>query len=364
MRNFLTTLLAFIAIIQFCVIFYLYNAYYDPINTQRYSQFKVPVDLPASLSSFDQHSTKVLYRYLAGNPQWDVREKDGQLVAIRLDVHDIEKGKPVMDGLVPTTWGGYSYSENGIRSRTSKVRIIFGAEVNIGKIFERSVTRAPAGSENVDLWTYEMGYEQFPTLYSSHLIAQGDHFNIEIMDETPDIDRTYTKKMLREIDKELQGVLHNQNEIKQAGSIADLAFYPYGFATESSVAIHEYYHHPGRYQIKAQLNLKSEGVIETRLFNADTNEQLSKASHQSESHRHVGWSKNGGRYFEYNSIFDLPYGKPYVKYNTRFEIWQLTSDGEYKLAEKDYILTGDPIDWDIGLSNLWALVPIGLRPTN
>ena len=80
--------------------------------------------------------------------------------------------------------------------------------------------------------------------------------------------------------------------------------------------------------------------METRVFNVDTNKQLSVDRLVPRSRRHVGWSKQGETFFEYNTEFTVYEGDWSSKYMARFELWHITRQGEHKLVEKVQLING------------------------
>src|SRR5262245_17281403 len=76
-----------------------------------------------TLASFDKDLSQILFRYLAGNPRWEIREERGVRYAVRLER---------VDGDFKTTLNGfYSTYENSV-VRQTRVLISFGKEYGFG----------------------------------------------------------------------------------------------------------------------------------------------------------------------------------------------------------------------------------------
>lgn len=301
----------------------------DPsFNGKLSKPIEAQVNVSATLSDFDADTSDVLFRYLAGNPRWEIREERGKRYAIR---------RELVDGKLETTLNGF-YSTYGDDSevRQTRVLISFGQQYGFG-VEHGNVTRTTPGAPNVPV-VVESEHAGTPG-NSSYLIVQGSAANIEIFDQSPTLERGFTKAALKEIDDELKAVLTHREAIDRTGLLPVEGFYPHAHATEASFTVSDGMQ-PGIYLLRAHLNPRSKGRIEARVFNAETGQQLSKERLVPESRRFIGWSENGDTYFEYNSEVTVYEGDWDSQYKARFELWHVTDEGETRMVEHTRSING------------------------
>ena len=301
----------------------------DPsFNGKLSTPTEAQVNVSATLSDFDADTSAVLFRYLSGNSRWEIREERGKRYAVR---------RELVDGKLETTLNGFysTYSDDG-KVRQTRVLISFGQQYGFG-VEHGNVTRTTPGTPNVPV-VVESEHAGTPG-NSSYLIVQGHAANIEIFDQCPTLERTFTKTALKEIDDELEAVLAHRDAIDKTGILPIEKFYPHAHATEASFTVSDGMQ-PGIYLLRAHLNPRSKGHIEARVFNAENDQQLSQERLVPESRRFIGWSENRDTYYEYNSEVTVYEGDWDSKYKARFELWHVTDKGETRMVERTRSING------------------------
>jgi hypothetical protein len=285
------------------------------------------VTVDDTLSKFDATASDVLFRYLAGNERWEIREEGGKKYAVR---------RERVDGSLKTTLNGfYSTSRGGSQFQT-RVLLVFGGEYGFGR--ERgNVTRTKPGAIAVPV-VIESEHSGSPG-NSSYLIVNGPAIGLEIFDEAPSVERAFTKAALGEVGRELAAVLTHRDAIKTTGLMPDPQYYPQPLPKVPSFDVTGDW---GIYQLTAFVNPTAAGHVETRVFKTSSGELL--ATRQEQSRRYAGWSDDGANYFPYNAEVMITDGSFWSSsYEARFELWHTSPDGtQTKLAEKTRTIK----DWE------------------
>jgi hypothetical protein len=285
------------------------------------------VSVDDSLSKFDAAESDILFRYLAGNERWEIREERGKKYAVR---------RERVDGSLKTALNGfYSASHGGSHSQT-RVLLVFEGEYGFGREHS-NVTRTRPGMADVPV-VVESEHSGTPG-NSSYLIVKGPSISLEIYDQAPTIERVFTKSSLREVGKELTAVLAHRDVIKTTGLMPDPEYYPRPLPKVPSFDVTG---DSGIYQMTAFINPTAVGHVETRVFKTSSGKQLS--TRQEQSRRYVGWSNDGRNFFPYNADVMVTDGSFWSSsYEARFELWHTSPDGtQTKLAEKSRTVS----DWE------------------
>jgi hypothetical protein len=290
-----------------------------------YGQLTTPevarVSVDDTLSKFDTATADVLFRYLAGNERWEIREEKGRKYAIR---------RELVDGKHQTTLNGYYSGSRDGKSFQTRVLLAFGGENGFGN--ERgNITRTRPGTVDVPV-VVESEHSGAPG-NSSYLIVSGPALGLEIFDQEPSVERTFTKAALGEVAKELATVLAHREVIKTTGVLPVPEYYARPLPKQTSFDVTDG-SQTGIYLLTAFVNPTRPGHIETRVFRTSSGKQLS--TRQEQSRRYVGWSDDGGNCFPYNAEVMLTDGSFWGSgYEARFELWHTAPDGtQTKMAEK------------------------------
>ena len=281
-----------------------------------------------TLSKFDAELSPILFRYLAGNPRWEIREEAGVRYAVRLERVDGE--------FETTTNGFYSRRENGVVHQT-RVLISFGQEYGFGKERE-NITRTKTGEKDVSV-IIEGDHAGTPG-NSSYIIIAGGAIFLEIYDQAPELTRTFTQQVFEDVSAELMDVIAHRDAIEKDGVLPVPERYPEPLPEKRSFEIRDDVQ-PGIYRVTAAVGPDEPGFIFVKAFNVKTGERLSEERVTQRSTRFVGWSEDGKTLFPYSAEVTVYEGDWDSTYEARFELWHHSNDGiEKKLAEKTRPING------------------------
>jgi len=132
------------------------------------------------LANYDGELRDVLFRYLAGNPRWEIREERGLKYAVRLEQ---------MEGKYETTLNGFYSTYDQEELRQTRVILAFDRPYGFGR--ERgNITRVVPGTKDVSVIVES---NSFGTPgHSSYTIISGPTVNLEIYDQAPILERKWT----------------------------------------------------------------------------------------------------------------------------------------------------------------------------
>jgi len=315
----------------FAYAMYSYRIYiFDPKSNKYGGKLSSPpeahVDVSdETLSQFSGDLKSTLFRYLAGNPRWEIREERGKTYAVRL-----ESGNGYQ-----TTLNGF-LSSNGKQTR---VLISFGKEYGFGRQRD-NVTESKTGIKKLPV-IIESPHAGTPGNSSYTIISGGDLF-LEVYDQAPELKRSFTQTTFTEISAELKDVIKYQKEIDSQGIMPEAGkfHYPVPLPTKASFKVLDG-GQPGIFNIKANITPTQAGKCYVKVFNVKTGDRLSEGRLTPRSTRHTGWSVDGKNYFPYSSQVTVYEGNWTTKYEARFELWHIGTDGtERKLAETQLMING------------------------
>ena len=269
-----------------------------------------------------------LFRYLAGNPRWEIREERGLRYAVRLER---------VNGEFETTLNGfYSTHEDGAVHQT-RVLISFGREHGFGR--ERgNITRTQPGEKDTPV-IIEGEHAGTPG-NSSYTIIAGDAINLEIYDQAPELARTFTQQVYKDVSAELKDVIAHREMIEKSGVLPLPGRYPEPLPMKSGFEIKDGMQ-PGIYLVNAAVGPSEPGFAFVKVFNVKTGKRLSEERMTPRSTRYLGWSTDGKTLFPYGSEVTVYEGDWSSTYEARFELWHRTSNGtEKKVAEKTRLING------------------------
>jgi hypothetical protein len=274
-----------------------------------------------TLTKFNSDLCDTLFRYLAGNPRWEMREERGLKYAVRLER---------VEGAYETTLNGfYSTHEHG-EVRQTRVLLSFGKSYGFGRD-RGNTTRIAPGSNDVSL-IVEGDHAGTPG-NSSYTIVDGGQIFLEVFDEAPDVERKFTQVAFNEVCAELRDVLHYRHQIDETGVLPIATRYPKPLATEKAFVVKEGWG-TAIYLAEAAVNPTEPGLAYIKAYRVDSGERLSPESLTEKSTRYVGWSKAGKTYFPYGSEVVVYDGDSRTPFKVRFELWHRSARGaEAKLAE-------------------------------
>jgi hypothetical protein len=286
------------------------------------------VDLRGETLSKFKRSHELLFRYLAGNPRWEIREERGLRYAIR---------KEEKDGAYKTSLNGfYSSFESDVMLQT-RVLLSFDKPFGFGRDYG-NITRFGFGSDFANV-IVEGEHNGSPG-NSSYLIVDGAGLFLEIFDQAPEIERKFSQKTVAEVSAELSAVLEHQEEIEKRGIMAQPSHYPVPPPQEASFVVADG-SQLGIYYVEGAVQSTAPGVATIRVFRTKDGQRLSESRITDASTRHMGWSKGGKEFFRYSSEVTVYVGDWETKYEARFELWHKAREGtEKKLAEATRMING------------------------
>ena len=281
-----------------------------------------------TLTQFDDDLSQILFRYLAGNPRWEIREERGLRYAVRLE--------RVNGDFEPTLNGFYSTYEGGVWRQT-RVLISFGRAYGFGA--ERgNITRTEPGQKDVPL-IIEGEHAGSPG-NSSYTIIAGRTVFLEIYDQAPELIRTFTQTAFDQVSRELRDVIAHRQSIDKCGILPVPEHYPRPLPEERYLRVTDGMQ-PGIYLIAAAVSPTEPGYAYIKTFNAKTGERLSEERMTPRSIRYIGWSDDGKTLFPYDSEVTVYEGDWSSTYEARFELWHRSDSGvETKLAECIRMISG------------------------
>ena len=281
-----------------------------------------------TLTNFDDGLHDTLFRYLAGNPRWEIREERGLRYAVRLNK---------VNGNFQTTLNGfYSSNENG-EVRQTRVLLSFGKPYGFGRD-RGNITRVKPGSNDVSL-IIEGEHAGTPG-HSSYAIINGGQVFLEIYDQAPELARTFTQAAFEEVCAELKGVIKHRKQVDSSGILPVLEWYPKPLPAKRHFQVKDGMQ-PGIYLVDGAVNPTEPGFAYIKAFNTQTGERLSKERMTGRSVRYLGWSDDGNTFFPYGSEVTVYEGDWSSTYEARFELWHRSDKGvETKLAEMTRMIHG------------------------
>jgi hypothetical protein len=168
--------------------------------------------------------------------------------------------------------------------------------------------------------------------HASYIIFQGVNFFIEIYEQTPRLERSFTKEAYSEICKELKEVLKSLDDVKNKGILINKEYYPVKPKNSQTIIVKE--DSKGIYEIEAWVKTTNKGDLYLKVYRVKSSERLSKDRVTERSKRLSGWSTKGDELFPYFSQITIYEGDWSKTYEARFELWHRQRDGsEKKLAE-------------------------------
>jgi len=215
-----------------------------------------------TLAKFDREMSQILFRYLAGNPRWEIREERGVRYAVRLER---------VNGDFETTLNGFYSTHKDGDVRQTRVLISFGKEYGFGR--ERgNITRTKAGERDVSV-IIEGEHAGTPGNSSYTIIAGGAIF-LEIYDQAPELTRTFTQQTFKGVSAELKDVIDHREAIEKSGILPVEEHYPKPLPKKRYFEIKDGMQ-PGIYLIAAAVGPTEPGFAYVKAFNVQTGGRLS-----------------------------------------------------------------------------------------
>ena len=284
--------------------------------------------LDNTLNRFDVGSLNALFRYLASNSRWEVREDNGIKFAIR---------REKVLGDYKTTMNGVYLTHAGIFEQQTRVVLSFGQHYRVDQN-QGNITHVKAGTKNVAV-TIE-GPHLSNRDNSSYVVIEGAGLFLEIFEQSNDVARIFTKRAFSEVCSELADVLKYKDEINTTGLLPITSHYREKLPKKGHFKVNDGMQ-KGIYLLNAAVNPSMPGYIYIKVFDASAGKRLSAEQITRRSIRYVGWSKDGANYFPYNSEITIYEGDWSNQYMARFEVWHRSQSGvETKLAETSRLVNG------------------------
>ncbi|TSJ79746.1 hypothetical protein FPL22_08080 [Rariglobus hedericola] len=281
-----------------------------------------------TLLKFNSSLCSTLFRYLAGNPRWEIREERGLKYAVRLEL---------VNGTYETTLNGFYSSSDYENYHQTRVLLSFGRPYGFG-VERGNTTKVRPGAKDVPL-TIEAEHAGTPG-NSSYAIIEGAGFFLEIYDQAPGLRREFTQAAFNEVCTELKDVLSYREEIDKTGVLPVPARYPAPLPVEKKFVVKDGMQ-PGIYLIDAAIAPTQQGFAYVKAFDVKTGARLSAQRMTPRTTRHVGWSNEGKSFFPYKSELTVYEGDWSHTYEARFELWHSPLKGpEMKLAEATRTING------------------------
>jgi hypothetical protein len=280
------------------------------------------------LRNYDGELRDVLFRYLASNPRWEIREERGLKYAVRLEE---------MGGKYETTLNGFysTYNEGAVRQ--TRVILAFDRPYGFGRE-HGNITRVAPGTKNVSVIVES---NSFGTPgHSSYTIISGPAINLEIYDQAPILERKWTQTAFDDVCAELREVQFHREQIRKTGVMPIAQRYPKPLPTEAAFSVTDGFQ-PGIYMIDAAINPREPGYTYLKAYESKSGKRLSETRITGRSTRYVGWSEDSMTLFRYGSEVTVYEGDWSHTYEARFELWHHAVDGtETKLAEMKRMVNG------------------------
>ena len=315
----------------FSYLLYSYRIYvFDPKSNKYGGELTSPpeanIDVSdQTLSQFTGDLKTTLFRYLAGNPRWEIREERGKTYAVRLE--EANEYQTTLNGFL-----SYDFKQ-------TRVLISFEKKYGFGRQRD-NITESKTGIKKLPV-IIESSHAGTPGNSSYTIISGGDIF-LEIYDQDPKLKRSFTQATFTEISAELKDVIKYQKEIDRQGVMPKAAksHYPVPLPTKASFKVQDGMQ-PGIFVVEANINPSQAGKCYLKVFNVKTGARLSEQRLTSRSTRHTGWSVDGKTYFPYSSEVTVYEGNWTTQYEARFELWHIATEGtEQKLAETQRMING------------------------
>ncbi len=281
------------------------------------------------LANLDDEDRSILFRYLAGNPRWEIRQKGDIKYAVRQEK---------VDGKYEATLNGfYSSGHGGDDYRQTRVLLAFEDGHGFGR--ERgNITRAKPGNGDVPV-IVEAPHKGTPG-HSSYVIIEGRQIYLEIYDQAVEVPRTFTQQTVNEVLAEVAEVLKHRDAIKTTGVMPVASYYPVEPLKGAHFTVEDGMQ-PGIYLLSAAVNPELPGHIYLKVYDTKSGERLSETRLLSRSMRYVGWSDAGQTFFPYNAEVTVYEGDWSTQYEARFELWHKPDQGqESKVAQVTRMING------------------------
>jgi len=280
------------------------------------------------IDKFDEEKATTLWLYFLGNPRWKQVQGIETMYSVRKEIID-GKCLPMLE---------YSYTKFDDSMSISKVRALISFE-GYSKFYDddSNVTYIDSKSK-ASILTIKKENSGL-LLYSSNLLIKGENINIEIFEQSKNIKREYTEKALVELNEELSYVLQYNKEINNMGIMPINKCYP--IPPDSIIFNILDGYQPGMYDIQAGLKIDRTGTIYMKVFDDNTNKQLSSERITPKTTKDFTFSKTNSSIFQYKTSLTVYEGDWKNKYEARFEIWFKDKKGnEKKLIEKKRLING------------------------
>lgn len=280
-----------------------------------------------TLNQFKDDLRRVLFRYLASNPRWEIRLDRGVRFAVRLE--------QINGNYEPTLNGYYSKFENG-NYQQSRVLISFDRAYGFGD--GEGISRAKPGEQDVPI-TIEGPHSGSPG-NTSYTIVEGNSIFLEIYEQDSKLSRTFTQNTYKELSSEFEKVIEYRSAVEECGIIPIPKLYPIPAPKKASFEITDGIQ-PGIYKISASTNPTEPGIVYLKIYDVNSGKRLSAERVTPRSTRFIGWSDNGNTFYLYSSEVTIYEGDWSIKYEARFELWHQSDSGtEKKLAEMSRMING------------------------
>lgn len=263
----------------------------------------------STLTDFMEEDLPLLKRHLATSAHWKLTREGETLVAVRREPMD--ESTPDA-GKLRMTADGFYFKHQPWRRYRARLSI-GGPPTPPDAAWESIRTRAIAGGRDAQL---EVQPVEHPDHRSYLLLSGENQLYLEILEESMDQGRESTRRLLREINQELEQVLDRDEEDAEAPILPGLT--PKESTSRDAAAVRlERVPRASGFHLFGYVNPGAEGVTYARLFDKSGTEIAPEAV-QPQTSEHLGWSSDRGLRFFFNSRVQLPEGSSAP---ARVELW-------------------------------------------
>lgn len=303
---------------------------------------RVTIAMP-TLAALTAADVELLERHLRSSAAWRIHEERGGRYAMQ---------RKLVDG----EWidGSNGFHSDFDAKVVVQTRVLFGLGKEHGFGRERGqITRAKPGTAPVQLVLEK--YMDQPGLTSYLIVQGGAGVTVEIHEQAHGNDRTFTKKMIADVEAELAAVLAAKTELTNKGYIASIA--PEGsvrVGSKPTLAIEDGFQ-PGLYGAVAWINPGERSVCHVRAFYtgkpspgdkvppqlaASGAKEISTGRVRKATRVLVGYGPDPEVTFRYSAGFMITEGDWSHRYPARFELWCEGPSGSKKLLSAEHHVAG------------------------
>ncbi len=279
----------------------------------------IVINVP-NLKYFTEGNEDTLLRHLQASPEWRVFTERGEIICY---MRKREAGR------WRVTLHGYQDNLDEIVEGSAKelqtFRYLFRFSENPGGSSAklRYFTKAGplAHKVRLRLESSDQGIESYLAVGEGSLWFE---FYERVPSSSSATQLERTQSALKWLDGFLGKLRKAETEVSKSGYAAELI--PPGGIRKGKPSIEiEDGSQPGIYNVYAWVNPGAMGEVYLKVLDVKTNRPLSEKSIMQASNERIGWAKDPGRVFFYNSEVTICEGAPKGSFDARFELWCMDS---------------------------------------